>query len=180
MLVHAKNKTSSHLLYLIENVVAWIVRQVYLSHRMTSQTPDETIVAEQKSKTVKKRSPLLVLGIGVIVVLLLSAAGAFYYLKQKDDTPPNGERVYSKADGSVKQVEDYVKQKFLSDPDSFRPIHWTKLQKTNVFGIVSYKVGLVYKGKNKNKELLMDSKIFELDEMGQVLFVMDTGPMNNK
>ena len=40
--------------------------------------------------------------------------------------------------------------------------------------------GLVYKAKDSLGKDFMDSKIFELDENGLVLFVMDTAPMHNK
>jgi len=146
---------------------------------MADQTPFETTVVEQNPKPVRSRSLHLII-IAVTVFLLLSAAFGWYFLSQQDESSPNGDVVYSNTDGSVKQVEDYIKQNYLSDPDSFTPIHWSKLQKTNAFGMISYKIGIVYKGKNKNNEVVMDSKIFDLNEDGSVMFVMDSAPMHFK
>ena len=145
---------------------------------MADQTPFETTVVEQKPEPARRHSQRLI--IAVTIFLLLSAAAGWYFLNQKDESSPNGDVVYSNTDGSVKQVEDYIKQNYLSDPDSFTPIHWSKLQKSNAFGMISYKIGIVYKGKNKNNEVVMDSKMFELNADGSVIFVMDSAPMHFK
>ena len=143
---------------------------------MTNETPAEIKLPEQNHEPARRRSLFVI--VVVIIFLMLLAAVTWYYLQQKNESSANSEAVYTRPDGSVKQVEDYVKEKLLSDPGSFIPIHWTKLQKTGAFGMVSYRVGLVYKGKNNNNQLVMDSKLFELDETGLVLFVLDSGPMN--
>ena len=128
---------------------------------MDSQFPDDTILIAHETASAKKRRKLLIIA-GVLIIWLCSV-GAFYFVYKKQEDPTYGDTVYSGKDGSVKQVEDYVKETILTDPASFTPIHWTKLQKTDVFGIISFKVGLVYKAKNNQKEDFMDSKIFELD-----------------
>ena len=144
---------------------------------MDNYFPDDTILqAQEPASASKRRKGVIIAG---ILFIWLGAAYAYYYVYKKKEDPSYGDNVYMRKDGSVKQVEDYVKEKILANPASFTPIHWTKLQKTDVFGMVSYKIGLVYKGKNQKNEVVMDSKMFELDENGTVLFVMDTGPMHN-
>ena len=139
----------------------------------------ESHITSSNTSSSKKR-PSRVLLITIIASVLLATAGSIYFITQNSSNQANKKGVYANPDGSVPQVEEYVKQNILSDPDSFTPIHWSKLQKTDVFGMVSYKVGLVYKGINDKKVMVMDSKLFELSESGTVLLVMDVPPMNNK
>lgn len=142
---------------------------------MANLPSDQPIKAPTTRNSTRKRSFRFVIAAGVFLLILIS--GAFYFFAPKSTIAHNDE-VYANADGSVKQVEDYLKQNILSDPDSFTPIHWSKLQKKTVFGTVSYKIGLVYKAKNDQNEMIMFSKVFQLDEKGAVLIVMDSGPMN--
>jgi hypothetical protein len=117
---------------------------------------------------------------GLLLLALLIIAGAIYLFTGRSDEPKNREAVFSKPDGSVAQVEEYLKANVLENPDSFTPIHWSKLRKADMLGMTTYKVALVYKAKNSNDEFFMDSKIFELDEKGAVLFMLDVEPMKRK
>jgi hypothetical protein len=136
----------------------------------------DTYGINQSRRSISKRQRARIF---VVVAPSLFAALSFYLLKNNASLE-NTEGVFADDNGSVKQVENYIRQNILSHPDSFIPIHWSKLQKTNVFGSISYKVAVIYKARNNKNEEYMDSKIFELDERGMVLFVMDSGPMNNK
>ena len=142
---------------------------------MDNSSSISTELATSERLTFKKTT----IRICFIIVTLLFVTGGIYLIK-KQRPQEKTEIVSANSDGSVKQVEDYIRQNLLSDPDSFTPVHWSKLQKTNVFGTISYKIGIIYKAKNNKGEVVMNSKIFELDEKGMVLFVMDAGPMNLK
>jgi hypothetical protein len=113
----------------------------------------------------------------VVVVASLCFGGSIYFLRNKASLEKS---VFADDNGSIKQAENYIRQNILPHPDSFIPIPLSTLQKTYVFGTISYKVAVIYKARNNKNELYMDSKIFELEERGRVLFVMDSGPMNNK
>ncbi|RYZ25349.1 MAG: hypothetical protein EOO10_18515 [Chitinophagaceae bacterium] len=143
---------------------------------MANLTSDQATIASTTPTSSKKRSIRFVVATSAFLLLLLTA-GVFYLFPSKSSASRNDE-VYANADGSVEQVQNYLKQNILADPDSFTPIHWSKLQKKSVFGTISYKVGLIYKAKNNKNEIIMTSKLFELDEKGTVLLVMDSGPMN--
>jgi hypothetical protein len=115
----------------------------------------------------------------IVMLVLLTGAGYLFVVNRKEIKRP--ETVAAQPDGSVEQVVKYLKETELENPDSFTAIHWSKLQKsTDMLGITTYKVALIYKAKNTKNEFIMDSKIFELDESGNIMFAMDVEPMKKQ
>src|SRR5829696_1312689 len=125
-----------------------------------------------------KKKSFTVAKLIIIPVTLLLVAFIYFFLLNKQDSN-NQEAVFSNPDGSVRQVVNYLKKTELKNPDSFTPVHWSKLQKTETFGITGYRVGVIYRAKNENNEFATYSKVFELDDKGSIVFVSDIGPMNN-
>lgn len=112
--------------------------------------------------------------ISIPVILLLG--GFLYFLRRQPSQLNQHETVFSNPDGSVLQVTAYLKRNTLKDANGFKAVHWSKLKKDTVFGQITYRVFLLYKSKGDRSEFIMKSKLFELDEFGTVLLVLDVGP----
>lgn len=112
-----------------------------------------------------------------VLLLVVGALTVLYIMKEQEATHKDA---LSRADGSVPKVEEYIRQNLLADPESFVAVHWSKLQQFAAFGDTTYKVAVIYKGKNKQNKIAMYSKVFELSPHGRVVLVMDVPPMDNK
>jgi hypothetical protein len=134
----------------------------------------------QQKKTKHRQNGLL--KTWLIVALIIAVSAVTYFLLERNAAPPKRkEKVFSNPDGSVPKVEEYIRKNMLQDSSFFEAVHWTPLRKTGeLFGNVTYRVGVIYKKKNEKNEVVMDSKLIEIDENGSVLFVLDAGPINNK
>lgn len=67
-------------------------------------------------------------------------------------------------DGSVYQVESYLKGGFLRDPDSFKAVEWGKVVK----GCGTYAVSLTYRARNSFGGYVAETRVFTLDANGVV------------
>ena len=114
----------------------------------------------------------------LIAFLLLGIAAAIHFLT----TSTNTERkrgIYNAKDGSVYQVEDYLKKE-LANPESFQAIHWSAVEKTgDLIGSGMYRVSVIYKASDNGGKPFMASKMFELDEEGNVWMVMEVDPFRS-
>lgn len=68
-------------------------------------------------------------------------------------------------DGSVFQVEHYLKQRYLRDPDSYESVAWTKVERD----CSGYRVMGTYRARNGFGGMNVESAIFELDRAGNVI-----------
>ena len=158
----------------------------YLSINMPNLTIKKLRSIKQKGMTpftsqTKKQQKPLYLKTAIFIVILILLAGAFYVFVVDKKEIKRSETVAAQSDGSVEQVVKYLKETELENPDSFTAIHWSKLQKTtDMLGITTYKVALIYKAKNNKNEFIMESKIFELDESGNIMFALDVEPMKKQ
>jgi hypothetical protein len=129
-----------------------------------------------QSKTSRFKSPLL--RSFLIAFLVLAVAAAIHLLT----ATPNEKRkpgVYNAKDGSVYQVQEYLKKE-LAKPESFQTIHWSTVEKSGeLIGEVMYKVSVVYKALDKEGKPFMASKMFELDKEGNVWMVMEVDPFRS-
>ena len=76
------------------------------------------------------------------------------------------EVVYNSAwDGSVSQVERYLKNEVLKDPDSYQSIEWSKVIKTEAGFAVRHK----FRAKNSFGGYVVDNYVFTLDAQGNVI-----------
>ncbi|MBS0354048.1 MAG: hypothetical protein JSR83_09130 [Proteobacteria bacterium] len=79
-------------------------------------------------------------------------------------TAPQEAVVNSAFDGSVPQVERYLK-KTLKDPDSFQAIEWGRVQKD----AEGYTVRVRYRAKNSFGTPVVNDEVFLLDRSGNVI-----------
>lgn len=158
----------------------------YFSGYMADRDLEKSIVigeSQQASSLKKKKSRTagFFKTAVIVLVIFLAAAGVHFFLEREEPARKTNEIVFVKEDGSVPQVEEYIKKNVLHDPASFKAVHWTELRKTGeLTGLTTYRVGVIYKNKNEKNEVVMDSKMIELDERGNILFVLDAGPINNR
>lgn len=72
-------------------------------------------------------------------------------------------------DGSVNQVERYLKRQLLRDPESFQAIEWSPVVKTQY----GYSVRVKYRAKNGFGGYSVANQVFELDSYGAVVGVRE-------
>lgn len=104
----------------------------------------------------------ILIGLGILLI-------AYYGFIDKG----NKNKVYnSEYDGSVHQVEKYLKESYLKDPDSYQSIKWSKVMDMvhSDYGY-RYKVMHKYRAKNSFGGYSIESKIFYLDDDGDIVDV---------
>lgn len=69
-------------------------------------------------------------------------------------------------DGSVRQVERYLKDEVLKDPDSYQSIEWSQVQKTETGG---YMVRHKFRAQNSFGGYVVSTYGFILDSQGNVV-----------
>lgn len=115
----------------------------------------------------------------LIAFLLLGVAAAIHFLTAPPSNTKRKTGIYNAKDGSVYQVEEYLKKE-LAHPESFQAIHWSTVEKSgDLIGTLIYKVSVIYKAIDKDGKPFMSSKMFELDEAGNVWMVMDVDPFRS-
>lgn len=105
--------------------------------------------------------------IAIAVVLVLWFIGSM-----SDDN--NGSTSSSKVqnsewDASVYQVEHYLKNSYLKDPDSYEGIEWSKVNEMSGSSEYKYWVRHKYRAKNSFGGYVIENKIFYLDDQGNVV-----------
>lgn len=85
----------------------------------------------------------------------------------------NKNKVYnSELDGSVHQVERYLKKSYLKDPESYEGISWGKVVEIdNSDNGYRYNVTHTYRAKNSFGGYVVESLIFYLDDDGNIIEV---------
>ena len=132
------------------------------------------------SSPVPRKKTYKVLKLAAITSLILLTGLIGYELFLKKEPKPVSNKVFTNPDGSVTKVEEYIRKNMLTDPTFFEAVHWTPLRKSGeLMGSVTYRVGVIFRKKNEKNEVVMDSKLLEIDENGNILFVLDSGPINN-
>ncbi len=76
--------------------------------------------------------------------------------------------VNSAWDGSVRQVEWFLKNHYLRDPDSYKSVGWTKVERH----CGGYRVRGTYSARNGFGGMTRESATFELDREGNVVNVI--------
>lgn len=84
-------------------------------------------------------------------------------------TTPTVEVKNSLYDGSVKQVKEYLKYKYLRDPDSYESIEWSEVKRKDDGYYVRHK----YRAKNGFGGYVVANQLFHLDFSGNVIDVKD-------
>lgn len=116
---------------------------------------------------------------GCAWILIISLGFVVYATFFSDDkkSTASTETVYnSEWNASVQQVVDYLKNDYLSDPESYQPVEWSqvfKLNDTKQIGFASYQVRHKYRAKNAFGAYVTEEKFFKLDYQGNVVEVRD-------
>ena len=114
---------------------------------------------------------------GCLVIIIIAVIIGIYGAMSGDSGEAgsdNTEIVSNSAyDGSVYQVERYLKTEYLKDPDSYESIEWSKVQKDNSNSLYKYYVRHKYRAKNGFGGYVVEQKIFYLDQSGNVVNVKD-------
>jgi hypothetical protein len=109
-------------------------------------------------------------------VLILIVVDSF--LAKPPLRPEQG--VYTTEQGAVPAVEAYLKGK-MEAGKSFEAVHWSKLVVSPAhMTMPSHRVGLVYKLVDADGTSRMYSKVFNLDNAGNIMFELDVEPFMNR
>jgi hypothetical protein len=116
-------------------------------------------------------------GLAWIIIISLAIVGytTFFGDDSKKSSSSKEAVINSELDGSVQQVEDYIKNN-LNDPDSYESVSWSevfKLNDTKEIGFASYQVRHKYRAKNAFGGYVTEEKLFKLDYQGNVVDVRD-------
>lgn len=106
---------------------------------------------------------LLILIFGLILVGIFSRCSRGDY--SNTENTKQEVVINSPWDGSVRQVEDYLKNEYLRDPDSLKIIESSQVVKTNIGYIVRCK----FRAKNGFGGYNVQNMIFYLDSSGKVI-----------
>lgn len=100
-------------------------------------------------------------GLGFVAVIILSIFYPFFRdnLSRYDEDPVKNNEL----DASVYQVEQYLKNN-LRDPDSYAPIEWSAVQKTED----GYSVRHKYWARNGLGRMAIENRIFYLNKNGNI------------
>ena len=99
---------------------------------------------------------------------------AFYYSIDESGTSKPKEDLITNSTyaGSVVQVERYLKDEYLKDPDSYEGISWSavvKLSETTEIGFASYQVRHKFRAKNGYGGYNVEEMLFKLDYQGNIV-----------
>lgn len=114
---------------------------------------------------------------GCIIFIVILLIGLIGYCTKSGNTGENGSSqqetvVNSPYDSSVFQVEEYLKNQFLKDPDSYQSIEWSNVQ---IYSDSAYKYMVRHKFRAKNSfgGYVVANKLFYLDKDGNVVDVKE-------
>lgn len=148
----------------------------------------EIVIEKSKKKFVSNNSasqpiqkPVIPKLSGCAWILIISLAFVVYAIFFNNDNDKKStssiETVYnSEWNASVQQVVDYLKNNYLNDPESYKPLEWSqvvKLNDTKQVGFASYQVRHKYRAKNALGAYVTEEKLFKLDYQGNVVEVRD-------
>jgi hypothetical protein len=110
--------------------------------------------------------------LGLIAAIILA-----YFLVENDNKKENHSKqevvFNSDYDGSVSQVEKYLKKEYLKDPDSYEGISWSSVQTDNSNAQFKYYVRHKFRAKNSFGGYVIEEMMFYLDNDGYVVSVKD-------
>ena len=125
---------------------------------MVTENIEKNNSAEQEKTSTQN---LRRFGLGFVAVIILSIFYPFFRdnLSRYNEDPVKNNGL----DASVYQVEQYLKNN-LRDPDSYEPMEWSAVQKTED----GYSVRHKYRARNGFGGMNIENQIFYLDEDGNV------------
>lgn len=122
-----------------------------------------------KAKQIRSQSTSR--GCGFIFLIILGIVVYSLFFSKRN--PGSNEIVHnSELDASVFQVEEYLKTKYLTDPDSYQEISWSAVFKLNEraeAGFPKYQVRHKFRAKNNFGVYVTEEKVFKLDYLGNVV-----------
>lgn len=138
----------------------------------TNQKQPQKTWSERTPKE-KKRAKINLLCMGIVsfcfIVIAIATCDDSSNKPEQVKTPK--EIVFnSEWDGSVKQVEDYLKNT-LNDPDSYKSVEWGPVGKSIAAG--QFFVRHKYRAKNGFGGVVTNDQIFTLDSLGTIIGALD-------
>ncbi len=112
----------------------------------------------------KSLNKIILISFASLMTLLI----LFVSLSEPDAQPETPPVFNSEWDGSVSQVEHYLK-KNLNDPDSYESVHWGEVQFDTTINL--YWVLHKYRAKNVLGGYVMEEQTFLIDSLGSVVEV---------
>ncbi len=139
-----------------------------------ASSPEKLIVEEATQQSSPKN--ISTKAIFFIIFFIIVIIGYFFKSNSSsvNDNVAKQEIVYnSPYDASVSQVESYLKQQYLKDPDSYESISWSKVQTIDDSPNYKYMVRNKFRAKNGFGGYNVENKVFYLDKEGNVVDVKD-------
>lgn len=133
------------------------------------QHPKITQETSSNNNQNKKYGCIVIIIIAVIVGIFKDKSGE----TEKISSNNTEAVVNSVYDGSVYQVENYLKREYLKDPQSYDGIDWSTVQKEDNNSLYKYSVRHKYRAKNSFGGYVIEEKIFYLDKSGNVIKQID-------
>jgi hypothetical protein len=112
----------------------------------------------------------------VIVILISLVSYYFLFGSERKEAKEHKTVFNSSWNASVFQVEDYLKFRYLKDPDSYESISWSevsKLNDTKQIGFGSFQVRHKFRAKNSFNGFVVEEKLFKLDFEGNIVEIKD-------
>lgn len=129
------------------------------------QHPKITQETSSNNNQNKKYGCIVIIIIAVIVGIFKDKSGE----TEKISSNNTEAVVNSVYDGSVYQVENYLKREYLKDPESYEGIDWSTVQKEDNNSQYKYYVRHKYRARNSFGGYVIEEKIFYLDKSGNVI-----------
>lgn len=112
--------------------------------------------------------PFIIFFVIVFLIFCFTQSGGCSNNFDKEETHSKIEN--SPLDNSVYQVERYLKNEYLKDPDSYESINWSNVQELNEN---KFMVRHKYRAKNSYGGYTIEEKIFCLDGDGNIIDIRD-------
>lgn len=155
-----------------KSVEPFVFTEEYDSPMAPTISPDKLIVKEDIQQSSSKQ--LSAKAIFFIILFIIAIIG--YFIRSNNNSTDGIDAkqeivTNSSFDASVSQVENYLKQQYLKDPDSYESISWSKVQIFDDGLNYKYMVRHKFRAKNGFGGYNVENKVFYLDKDGNVIDV---------
>lgn len=145
----------------------------FASYNLESEFETKPPTQQVKTKRAKKDTRGISNNKGCLSILIGVLFVGIYFANNDEEgtTKANAKEVVvnSEFDGSVTQVENYLKNEYLKDPDSYQSIDWSTVQKVDNNSNCKFIVRHKYRAKNGFGGYNVEEQVFFLDSTGKVV-----------
>lgn len=136
------------------------------TNQISSSSNKTNNQSNSNTKTSKYNGCFIIIAIAIVLTILST-------IFENENSTINQKIIVSQLDGSVYQVEEYLKNHYLNDPDSYQSIDWGNLLEAKTGLNYKYSVWHKYRAKNSFGGYATEIKMFYLDENGEVIDIKD-------